>query len=284
MLVDACMCACAWASCSPAHGRPRTPDWECSQVAARVGCRHCLDSRRGGGTIKVPRPPGRLSSLTHACTPTSARTHAPEPAALLGVLQLVPVVVCQRRVVAVVVVVAVPRLPVLVACRRASTPAVMRRHPGSRPSTHRSAGMRAGPRSQAPWRLLNKAPWRPCSRPECDDPRNPPARIMGVPWDSISARWKLRICRARRAVTPGSFVSPSTPQFQLKLSFVPSPARFRGDAMGWVQGNRGRGSDSRFLHQCNSKQPQSPAPPPAHGCLRRWHRCACRCSSQSRRA
>ena len=33
---------------------------------------------------------------------------------------------------------------------------------------------------------------------------------------------KLRFCRSRSAFTPGSSVGPSTPQFQLRLSSVPS--------------------------------------------------------------
>ncbi len=49
-----------------------------------------------------------------------------------------------------------------------------------------------------------------------------PMTIMGVPCDSINATMKLRIWRARSATTPASPVPPSAPQFQEKLSLVPS--------------------------------------------------------------
>ena len=46
--------------------------------------------------------------------------------------------------------------------------------------------------------------------------------IIGTPCDSIRIVRKLRTWRARSASIAGSSVSPSTPQFQLRLSSVPS--------------------------------------------------------------
>src|ERR1700722_6652694 len=45
---------------------------------------------------------------------------------------------------------------------------------------------------------------------------------MGTPWDSSSVARKLRCWRERRARTAGSVVRPSAPQFQDRLSSVPS--------------------------------------------------------------
>jgi hypothetical protein len=49
-----------------------------------------------------------------------------------------------------------------------------------------------------------------------------PPRSMGTPWDSSSVARKSRCCWARRARTATSSVSPSAPQFQERLSSVPS--------------------------------------------------------------
>jgi hypothetical protein len=47
--------------------------------------------------------------------------------------------------------------------------------------------------------------------------------IIGTPWLAMSASMKLRIWRKRSAMTPSPApLSPSTPQFQEKLSFEPS--------------------------------------------------------------
>jgi hypothetical protein len=45
---------------------------------------------------------------------------------------------------------------------------------------------------------------------------------MGVPADSSASARKFFTCRFRSASTAASPVGPSTPQFQLMLSFVPS--------------------------------------------------------------
>lgn len=50
-----------------------------------------------------------------------------------------------------------------------------------------------------------------------------PMTIMGTPWLAKSANMKFLICLNLSAMTPPSApLSPSTPQFQLKLSLVPS--------------------------------------------------------------
>jgi hypothetical protein len=53
-------------------------------------------------------------------------------------------------------------------------------------------------------------------------PYSSPMRIMGMPCDSSRAAARLRICRARSRLTLEMSVSPSTPQFQLRLWFSPS--------------------------------------------------------------
>ena len=47
-------------------------------------------------------------------------------------------------------------------------------------------------------------------------------RIMGTPCDSSSAAARLRIWRCRRRSTLCLAVSPSAPQFQVRLWFSPS--------------------------------------------------------------
>src|SRR5215470_12378599 len=49
-----------------------------------------------------------------------------------------------------------------------------------------------------------------------------PIPIIGTPKESIVNVKKFLICRFRNASTPGSSEGPSTPQFQLRLSSVPS--------------------------------------------------------------
>src|ERR671919_188843 len=53
------------------------------------------------------------------------------------------------------------------------------------------------------------------------DSSSPPSSI-GTPCESSSVAMKLRCWRQRSALTSGSSVSPSTPQFQERLSSVPS--------------------------------------------------------------
>ena len=55
---------------------------------------------------------------------------------------------------------------------------------------------------------------------EC--PYSSPMRIMGTPWDSRSAAARLRICLWRRRSTFFLAVSPSAPQFQVRLWLSPS--------------------------------------------------------------
>src|SRR3954449_949235 len=68
----------------------------------------------------------------------------------------------------------------------------------------------------------------PLLLPPCVRHSSSPPSSIGTPWLSSSVvRW-LRCCLARSALTSGSSVSPSTPQFQDRLSSVPSrlPSRF----------------------------------------------------------
>src|SRR4051794_15930747 len=58
--------------------------------------------------------------------------------------------------------------------------------------------------------------------PPCERPNSSPPSSIGVPDDSTSVVRKLRIWRSRSATTAGSSVGPSTPQFQDRLSSVPS--------------------------------------------------------------
>ena len=53
-------------------------------------------------------------------------------------------------------------------------------------------------------------------------PYSSPMRIMGTPCDSSSAAARLRIWRCRRRSTLFLAVSPSAPQFQVRLWFSPS--------------------------------------------------------------
>src|ERR1700732_1745319 len=53
-------------------------------------------------------------------------------------------------------------------------------------------------------------------------PSSSPPSSSGTPNDSSSVVSMARHCRARRASTPGSGVGPSAPQFQERLSLVPS--------------------------------------------------------------
>ena len=98
-------------------------------------------------------------------------TDAPEPSVLLGLLQLVPVIVSERGVVAIIVVVALPRLAVLVACAgtgaAAVTAAPCRQQAGWAGWAGRGAGMQRSlallPSTAAPV------------------PSHLPMRTMGVP-------------------------------------------------------------------------------------------------------
>src|SRR5438270_381607 len=58
--------------------------------------------------------------------------------------------------------------------------------------------------------------------PSCVRPISSPPSSIGVPWETSSVVKKLRFCRARSASTSRSSVSPSTPQFQERLSSEPS--------------------------------------------------------------
>ena len=58
--------------------------------------------------------------------------------------------------------------------------------------------------------------------PPCVRPSSSPARSMGTPCERISVARKLRCWRLRSALTAGSFVGPSAPQFQDRLSLAPS--------------------------------------------------------------
>src|ERR1700728_3142206 len=53
-------------------------------------------------------------------------------------------------------------------------------------------------------------------------PNSSPASSIGTPNDSSSVDSIARDCRSRSAVTSASVVSPSAPQFQDRLSLVPS--------------------------------------------------------------
>ena len=55
--------------------------------------------------------------------------------------------------------------------------------------------------------------------PRCVRRNSSPASSIGTPWDSSSVAIRLRACRRRSRRITGSSVGPSTPQFQLKLSF-----------------------------------------------------------------
>ena len=58
--------------------------------------------------------------------------------------------------------------------------------------------------------------------PPCERPNSSPPSSIGVPWESSSVARKFFCWRARSALISGSSVSPSTPQFQERLSSVPS--------------------------------------------------------------
>ncbi len=53
-------------------------------------------------------------------------------------------------------------------------------------------------------------------------PISSPASSIGTPWDSSSVARKLRFCRSRRTRMSGSSEEPSAPQFQDRLSLLPS--------------------------------------------------------------
>src|SRR4051812_19799867 len=53
-------------------------------------------------------------------------------------------------------------------------------------------------------------------------PNSSPPSSIGVPWESSSVARKLRCWRQRRVSISGSSVGPSAPQFQDRLSSVPS--------------------------------------------------------------
>src|SRR5690606_3955305 len=53
-------------------------------------------------------------------------------------------------------------------------------------------------------------------------PSSSPWLIIGTPCDSSRVVRKLRCCPARNALTSGSSVGPSTPQFQDRLWLSPS--------------------------------------------------------------
>lgn len=154
----------------------------------------------------------------------------PEPPALLGLLQLLPVIVRELGVVPVVVVVAVPRLRVFIPCKHQTNLEYL----VSRRLLEGVRGRQTVPFPLNPpllmhflpaWREVAASPSPPISLliPFSQASQTRPARIIGVPCESMRARCRFRIWRARSANTPGSLVSPSTPQFQLKLSLVPSP-------------------------------------------------------------
>src|SRR3954471_11208107 len=63
---------------------------------------------------------------------------------------------------------------------------------------------------------------QPLLLPPCERPNSSPPRSIGVPWESSSVARKLRCWRSRSALIAGSSVSPSAPQFQDRLSSVPS--------------------------------------------------------------
>lgn len=84
-------------------------------------------------------------------------------------------------------------------------------------------------------------------------PYSSPMRIMGVPWDSSSAAARLRICRARSRRTLGFRVSPSTPQFQLRLWFSPSLLPYHRSIL------------SVPMHSCSTKKSKSPRQMLLHG-------------------
>src|SRR4029077_13703072 len=58
--------------------------------------------------------------------------------------------------------------------------------------------------------------------PRWERPHSSPLRSIGTPCENISVVRKLRCWRARSALMAGSSVGPSTPQFQERLSSVPS--------------------------------------------------------------
>src|SRR4051794_30638199 len=63
---------------------------------------------------------------------------------------------------------------------------------------------------------------QPLLLPPCERPNSSPPSSIGVPWDSSSVARKLRCWRARSSSTSGLSVGPSAPQFQDRLSSVPS--------------------------------------------------------------
>src|SRR5690349_18486031 len=63
---------------------------------------------------------------------------------------------------------------------------------------------------------------QPLLLPPCVRPNSSPPSSIGVPCESSSVARKLRCWRSRSLLISGSSVSPSTPQFQDRLSSVPS--------------------------------------------------------------
>src|SRR5207302_10241952 len=58
--------------------------------------------------------------------------------------------------------------------------------------------------------------------PRCVRPISSPISTIGTPWLTSRSETAFFICRRRSAITSGSSVGPSKPQFQLSLSFEPS--------------------------------------------------------------
>src|SRR5262249_53403536 len=58
--------------------------------------------------------------------------------------------------------------------------------------------------------------------PPCERPSSSPPSSIGTPCERKRVVRKFRCCRSRSELTSGSSVGPSTPQFQLRLSSVPS--------------------------------------------------------------
>ncbi len=63
-------------------------------------------------------------------------------------------------------------------------------------------------------------------------PISSPATIIGQPWESRRVAMKLSCWRSRTSFTSASSVAPSTPQFQERLSSVPS--RF-SSPLAWLR-------------------------------------------------
>ena len=130
-------------------------------------------------------------------------------------LQLLPVEPGQLPIVAIPVVVAAACVSVLIAC---SDTVVVSAHRGR---LHPDKLLGSGSCSKQSW---PETPRRPGVYSRGHSQRwDAPASTMGVPCDMSSATMKLRIWRPRSARMPSSAPSgPSAPQFQLKLSLLPS--------------------------------------------------------------